>query len=121
MIRHASTGKVLARRLEMMRSSSDRARGLLKFSSAPDDYAAVFFLPLWGFFPMIHTLGMAFSIDMIFLDKNRRILFFEKDIPPGRFVLPWKYFFGGCRYLVEFSKCDLPNFQLGDELCWEAA
>src|SRR5690606_4420303 len=95
-----------------------RATGLLKFEERPEDYAGIFKLPLNGFFPLVHTFGMKFSIDILFCNKERKVLYHYKNVPKNRFIFPLKYIFGGCPYLIEFSKTSLKNIQLGDVLDW---
>lgn len=119
MISIESSGKILASTLEWMDSPSSRARGLLKYSKAPEKFAAIFLLPLGGFFPLIHTIGMKFSIDIAFCDAEKKILSLVRNVSPLRLACAWKYFFGGCRYVVEFSKCDLAELREGDRLKWE--
>lgn len=109
---------MLARHIEWMSDAHSRSQGLLKYSSAPDSYAAVFHLALRGFFPAIHTFGMKFSIDVVYCDQERHVVAIYRNIGPGRFVCPWKFVLGGCRYLVEFSNGDLNQLSLGDRLEW---
>lgn len=33
----------------------------------------------------VHTIGMKFPIDILFLDKNRKVVGVEESIPPNRF------------------------------------
>ena len=34
----------------------------------------------------VHTFGMRFRIDMMFLDREGEVLRIERDVPPGRIV-----------------------------------
>lgn len=34
----------------------------------------------------IHTFGMRFRLDLIFLDEQRRVIEIRRDVPPGRVV-----------------------------------
>jgi uncharacterized membrane protein (UPF0127 family) len=117
-IKHIPTGDILTHRLEHFRSARERARGLLKFSKQPQAFAAIFYLPLLGIFPAVHTMGMKFSIDLVFCDSQKRVVSIFRAVGPGRWVLPWRYFFGGCRYLIEFSDCDVSKLAVGDALQW---
>lgn len=121
MLRSATSSLLLATQIEHMNSASKRAKGLLKFERAPENYAAVFSLPLWGFFPMIHTFGMKFPIDVVFCDFQKKILWIQRSVGPGQLILPWRYILGGCRYLVEFSDCETESLQVGDILEWESS
>ena len=115
------TGQVLATQIEWMKTPAQNAKGLLKFDRPPQSYAAIFVLSLFGLFPVVHTFGMRFSIDLALCDKAGRVIFLERDVGPSRLVVPWRFLCGGCRYLVEFSKADIQDLRVGDELVWEAA
>lgn len=112
------TGQTIASNTEWMRSPAENARGLLKFDRAPSSYAAIFVLSFFGVLPIVHTFGMRFPIDVVFCDSKQRIVFLERDVSPGRFVIPWKFLLGGCRYLVEFSAAETSQLLVGDELDW---
>lgn len=115
------TGQTIANQVEIMRSAAENARGMLKFDKAPQSYAAVFVLSLFGVLPIVHTYGMRFPIDLVLCDSRGRILYLKRDVAPGQLVIPWKYLVGGCRYLVEFSGAQTSGLDLGDELVWGAA
>lgn len=117
-LKNIQTGHTLATTVEIMDTPAKRAIGLLKYSEAPRHYAAVFPLPLNGFFPLVHTLGMKFPIDICFCDIDRKIIFKRSQVGAGRFVLPWLNFFGGARYLIEFANCDLKETHAGEILEW---
>lgn len=118
MIKHLPSQKTLAEKVEWMKTPSERARGLLKYTSAPQKFAAIFRLPFGGFIPLVHTIGMKFSIDILFCNREGAVEYCALKVPPGRFVLPLKFIFGGCSYLVEFSGCDLSAVKVGDRLVW---
>ena len=56
-----------------------RARGLLGLSSIDIDYAMLF--PNCN---SVHTVGMRFAIDVVFIDKAGRILKLVSSLPPMR-------------------------------------
>lgn len=113
--------EVLADKVEFFNTPKERARGLLKYSEAPQKFAAVFDLPFFGFFPLVHTLGMKFSIDILFCDREKVVSHIYRSVSPSRFVMPLSNAFGGCKYLVEFSSADTSKVRVGDRLSWEAA
>jgi uncharacterized membrane protein (UPF0127 family) len=119
MIKHLGSGRTLAHNVEHMKSASQRSVGLLKYPDALNSFAGVFRLPFKGFFPMVHTFGMNFSIDIIFCDRAKKILHSYSQVKPNRVVCPLNNFFGGCQYLVEFSRCNLDGVKIGDVLGWE--
>ncbi len=113
---------ILAKRVEEMTTSAQRARGLLKFSEAPSDYAAVFSLPFMGFFPTIHTWGMKFSIHIVFCDRRRIVQAIYPNTPPKRIVVPFRFILGGIAYVIEIPQGPLSanvlSLAIGDELAW---
>jgi hypothetical protein len=34
----------------------------------------------------VHTLGMRFPLDLLFLDEDRRVVELRRGVPPGRFI-----------------------------------
>lgn len=118
MISAAATGKKVAESFERFTTSRERSIGLLKYSSTPTSYGAIFELPFGGVFPLIHTFGMKFPIDIFFCDSEKRILWLKRNVGAQSLVMPWKYFLGGCRYLVEFSKADTADLSLDQKLEW---
>jgi uncharacterized protein len=34
----------------------------------------------------VHTLGMRFSLDLLFLDEAGRVVELHREVPPGRFI-----------------------------------
>ncbi|TVQ79202.1 MAG: DUF192 domain-containing protein [Bradymonadales bacterium] len=110
--------QILAGRVEVYSRPKDRRQGLLKFKTPPTDFAAIFVLPLWGFFPAVHTFGMKYPIHILYCDSDRKVRELRESVAPNRFILPWRKFFGGYRYLIELvePKC-LP--ELGSELSWK--
>lgn len=118
---HVPSQHILARRLEVMKTPKARAVGLLKYKSPPESYAAVFHLPLFGFFPLVHTMGMNFPIDILFLNRDRRVISVHLNTKASRFVLPFRYVLGGARYLLELSTPSAKDVKVGDLLAWEEA
>ena len=64
----------------------ERMRGVLGRDGLPEGNVYVF--PHCG---SVHTFGMRFAIDVIFLDRNGRVLSIRENVRPGRMV------FGGRR------------------------
>jgi len=118
MLKNKRTNEVLALNIERFLTAKERARGLLKYDSALESFVAVFDLALWGFLPIIHTMGMRFPIDIVFCDRQGRVRQIFKGVQPGRMVVPWALLLGGAPYLLEFSGCKLDNLSVGDELLW---
>lgn len=66
--------------LEVRRAvgTAERRRGLLGRDAAPS----------WGLLlercPLVHTIGMRFAIDGVFLDRHRRVVKVAEGVKPGR-------------------------------------
>ena len=81
---HSRTGAAVATDVYLANDSSARRRGLLKRKS---------FLPGQGLWIVpceaIHTFGMQFGIDVVFLDRNRVVRKIAARVPPGRIRWCW--------------------------------
>jgi len=101
---------IYARHVIMTTSLFARMRGLLGRKSLGPDTAMVI-----DPCSSIHTLGMRFSIDVLFLDSKNKITAIEKDVKPGRFWVS-----GGWhvrRVIESEAGClDLSELQVGDTL-----
>ena len=77
-------GTTLATRTRIAGTSADRRHGLLGTRSwRPGD--ALWIAPCEA----IHTLGMKWPIDAIFLDKNKRIRKLSRSLRPWRITVCW--------------------------------
>ena len=121
MIRKRGSSEVLAHQVEWMTTPAERTLGMLRFERAPADYAAIFELPLGGFFPLIHTFGMKFSIDIVFCSSDKTVVSIFRRTPPKRFAMPWKKCLGGAPLVIEFSDLKDGSLCEGDQLEWEGA
>lgn len=120
MLVHKSTQRVLAQQIEFMMDPRSRSIGLLKYSAAPKNYAAIFQLPFLGIFPLVHTMGMKFAIDLIFCDQDHRVSHQYLNVSRGRWIFPWTHALGGLRYLLEAPAGSFESVKEGDELEWPA-
>lgn len=78
-IRHMRTGKDIASRVESALTFSKRLIGLMGRSTIPDEQGL--------YFPgckSIHTFGMKFAIDVLFLDKEMKITKIVSRLNPNR-------------------------------------
>ncbi len=79
-------GTELARWVEKADSFRARLRGLIGRPSLAEG-AALWIVPSRG----VHTLGMAFPIDVLFLDRALRVVAVEEHLHPGRLTpIRWK-------------------------------
>jgi uncharacterized membrane protein (UPF0127 family) len=81
--RQAGTGLVIASKVELAGDARSRSRGLLGRDSLPAG-EGLWIVPC----PMIHTFFMRFSIDVLFLDKEMRVVRVMEDLKPWR-LSPW--------------------------------
>jgi len=78
-IRNVTRGTVLATRAIAADTSAKRRTGLLKHEALPEG-EGLFIVPCEG----VHTFGMKFPIDVIFLSKKRVVLKIRPDMPKRR-------------------------------------
>jgi uncharacterized membrane protein (UPF0127 family) len=107
------TSAPLAPATTLAADSRARRRGLLgRDRLAPGE--ALVIVPSQG----IHTFGMRFSIDVVFVDRHGGVLTIAHAVPPRRFRFAWRAF-----AVVELAAgaCHAAGLQAGDELAAEAA
>jgi uncharacterized membrane protein (UPF0127 family) len=80
-LRVERTGAVLAASVEGAFDSASRRRGLLGRDSLADD-AALIIAPCSS----IHTFGMRFPIDVVFVNRQGHVVKTRADMPGGRLV-----------------------------------
>lgn len=73
----------VARHTTIARRWIDRAVGLLKYRLMPQGVALVF--PACN---SVHTIGMRFAIDLVFVDRRWAVVRADSSIPPGRVIWP---------------------------------
>jgi uncharacterized membrane protein (UPF0127 family) len=106
---NASTGEIVATRVERARTFVDRAVGLLTRARVrPDE--GLWIEPC----DAIHTIGMRAAIDVIFLDREQRVLRLCPAIPSFRLAVVCR----GARSVVELGAgaLELVDVLVGDRL-----
>ena len=76
---HVRTGEVVASSVDMALTRRERRRGLLGRDSLASD-AAMFIAPCLA----VHTVGMAFPIDVAFVDAIGKVIRLVHRMPPWR-------------------------------------
>ena len=76
------TRKVLASRVEMAETRAERRRGLLGRTSLPEG-GALMLIPCFS----VHTAFMRFRIDVVFLNRQRKILKIRPNMGKARMSL----------------------------------
>jgi uncharacterized membrane protein (UPF0127 family) len=113
-ITNQTRDRVLAARGELARSFWARGRGLMGRASLPDSYALIIFPE-----SSIHTFFMRVPIDVLFVDRNNRVIGMREAMPPSRpfaGVAPWRG-----RYVIEMPAGVIAatGTALGDQLVLE--
>ncbi len=107
-LRVKRTTAVLASAAALAGDSGSRRRGLLgRAALAPGE--ALVIAPSQG----IHTFGMRFAIDVVFVDRRGQVVRIAAAVPPGRCRLSWRAF-----AVVELGSgtCAAVGLGAGDEL-----
>jgi uncharacterized membrane protein (UPF0127 family) len=83
-IENLTRGTTLATNVRIAGSSAERRRGLLKAGPLqPGD--ALWIAPCEA----VHTVGMKWPIDVVFIDKNYRVRKVASDVSPWRIAVCW--------------------------------
>ena len=108
-----SSEKILAHKLEFADSFWSRFRGLMFRRNFDEGEALVFELPHPRKFG-VHTFFVFFPIDLVYLDKDKKVLELEEDLSPWRIYSPDVE----ASYLVELpaGKVDESGIEIGNEL-----
>ncbi len=79
---NTSTGRIIADRLERADGWLSRNRGLIgRRALGPGE--GLWLARCWG----IHTLGVRFPLDVLFLDRDLRVVAVERGVRPGRLAV----------------------------------
>lgn len=79
---HTADGRCIARQVRMACSFRARCVGLLRQTNIPEQ-EGLLLVPGGS----IHTLGMRFAIDVVFLNRQMRVLQLVEQVPPWRIVI----------------------------------
>lgn len=103
----------LASRAHRAASFLDRLRGLMFVPELPDG-GGLLLEPESS----IHTFFMRFPLDVVYLDRNHRVVRLDHRMPPGRLG---PIYTGGCHAILELPPGVLAESQtqVGDELVLE--
>jgi uncharacterized protein len=106
---HRATGQCLASRVALANTFFTRLRGLLFRRRLPPD-EAIWLRPCNG----VHTFWMLFAIDVIFLDRDLRIVKLVENMRPFRVTRPHL----GARSVIEMPAFTISRvgLKLGDQV-----
>ncbi len=112
-LRRKNDSKVLLTDLRIANTFLSRLIGLLNRKSL--SYQEGLLFPKCN---AIHMIGMRFSIDVVFMDKDGKVVKVLEKFPPGR-VMFWPV--KGAYYTLEVKSgwCRRHNVKEGDVLVWE--
>jgi uncharacterized membrane protein (UPF0127 family) len=105
-------GSVAARRVFQARSLWQLTSGLL--SRQPLEKSEVLWLEPCG---SIHTWGMRYAVDVVFVDPQQRVLRVTRNVAPWRIALAP----AGTRAALEFRAGEASGIRVGDQLELEAS
>ncbi len=103
-----SRNKTICSKAELANNYFSRLMGLMFRKSLGKDECLAFYNA-----PSIHTCFMRFPLDLVFLDKGKKVIKLCKGIKPWRFVVSRKSYL-----TLEFppNKISSENIELGDIL-----
>ena len=101
------TGRVVATRVRRARAFHERARGLL--GSPPLDREEALLIDKGR---QVHTIGMAWPIDVCFLDRDDVVLHLVRNMRPGRLT---RWVPRSAR-IVEMRAGGMDDLRVGDQL-----
>jgi uncharacterized protein len=109
MIRNVTKGIILANKAEICKSSLSKAVGLM--FSKKSDKGLIFVFEKEQIVPL-HMFFVFYPIDVLFLDKNRKVLEIKRNFKPFTCYTPKNK----AKYLIELLDCR--NTVVGDKLAF---
>jgi uncharacterized membrane protein (UPF0127 family) len=111
-VSNASKGSILGERVDIADTSLGRMRGLLGRRSLDAGTGLVIFPS-----QAVHTLGMRFAIDLVFADKNWRVVGAQRSLAPYRISrMHWR---ARCVLELPVGTIARTSTAIGDELVLE--
>ena len=102
--------KVLANKIHFCNRFFSRLKGLLGTTKLDPDEAC-WLIPC----NMVHTFGLQYAIDVVFLNKKNEIISVIQNLKPNR-LSP---FVSGAHSVVEFASGTQQKTRPGEQLDWE--
>ena len=107
-VRNLTRGTSIGDAIDTAETSAERRTGLLKHDKL-DAGAGLWIVPCEA----VHTFFMKFAIDLIYIDRKRRVRGIVRAVPPWRFSICWP-----AHSVLELppGTIDRTNTRKGDEL-----
>jgi len=109
-LEEVTSHRTLVSRVHAAVDSTSRKRGLLGRASLDD--AALVIAPCNA----VHTFFMRFPIDILFVDRQGRVLRVARAVPPWRIAWAWRAF-----AVIELAATAASRIQVGDRIGLRAA
>ncbi len=106
---HADRDGCLAEKVQVADSFWGRMRGLLGHTPLAQGEGMVIMPCQW-----IHTLFMGFSIDVVYLSDDLRVVHLQEDVPPNRLCSPVPR--ASCVVELSARAISRAGVQIGDQL-----
>lgn len=108
-----SNGAVLATRAELADTGPARSKGLLGREGLAQG-EALWIVPCES----VHTFFMRFALDLVYLDRGRRVVKIRTNVPPWRLSMSLR-----AHSIIEFAAgaVDPASTSVGDQLAFEPA
>jgi hypothetical protein len=107
-IRHK--GRVVARDIRVLKRCFERARGLLFRPKIKEDQAFVFYFPKEGYWSF-HMFFMTYAIDIIWLDREKRIVDMIAGFKPFEVHKPSRK----ARYVIEMPVGKIKKYKIREK------
>jgi uncharacterized protein len=110
-VRNQTRDTVLAERADIADTAAARNRGLLKRTSL-ESGEGLWIVPCEG----VHTIGMKFPIDVVFLSRKRKVLKIRREMKKWRMAICLR---GHSVLELPAGMCDAAQTKVGDQLEFE--
>ncbi len=112
MLQNKTTNKKIVEKISIMKNIFQKANGLMFWSKFKDE--ALIFSSNSEQKTPLHMMFVFFTIDVLFLDKDKEIVEIKKNFKPWTFYSPKMK----SKYVIELPKGKSSLVQLGDEISW---
>jgi uncharacterized protein len=112
MLKNISKKQIIVKKTKVCNSIFSKALGLM-FSKKSDDLALIFIFEKEQLVPL-HMFFVFYSIDVIYLDKDKKVVEIKKSFNPWEFYNPKNK----SKYVVELISGKAKDITIGNKLDW---